>query len=347
MPNGEQQQAVQQQQQVVQQQQPNLYQTLGSMSPQDMLQLKHHIGVFKDQKQIIRNVGGDRAAELLSGVDAGEMTIKDAVERSKKELSPTMKEIDNMLFKEGVKSDDFLILKERLGKNWTKQERNLWFSHYNSLQRKESAEERSKYQEDKTLSSAVRSYNVKTQENYGHALKAQVDYLNIEDGIYRGFKDVFVTDKYGNIIEDSEGNVRMKTETVEGEAISAMSQEDLNMMNKHWNVIREEIGKDLNAKTYRQGDQIAVQKSLAVISNLIPESYLRSRRGIIVGDDFIPTYKEGYDIGTLRKLYYDSLNSLLTKAKNHISNTKDIMLPEQLEDVGEEGVDKWSQYMLP
>jgi len=315
-----------------------------------MLQLKHYIGVFKDQKQIIRNVGGERAAELISGVDAGKMTIKDALERSKKELSPAMKEIDNLLFKDGVKSDEFLILKERLGSNWTKNERNLWFSHYNSLQRKESAEERAKYQEDKTLTSSVRSYNVKIQENYGHALKAQVDYLNIEDAIYRGFKDVFVTDKYGNIIEDEEGNVRVNTEVVDGKSIPALSQEDLDMMNKHWNVVRDEIGKDLNAKTYRKGDQIAVQKSLAVIANIVPESYLRSKRGIIVGDEFIPTYKEDYDIGTLRKLYYDSLNSLLTRAKNHISKTKDIMLPEQLEDAGEEtveeGVDKWSQYKI-
>jgi len=332
----------------IQQQPTNLYQTLGGMNPQEMMQLKHSIGVFKNRREIIRNVGDKRAAELITDVEKGVLTINDALERSKKELSPNMRTIDKKYYDEKTTSQDYLKLKEQFSNKWTKTERNLWVSHYNSLLRRESADTKAQIAIDKALTSRQKNDFNREQDNITHALKAHVDYTNIENAVYSGFKDLFVTDKYGNIIEDDKGKAKIKSAMVEGKATLSMSQEDLETMNKHMDVINNEIAKDLNPETYRQGDQIAMQKSLSVIANLTPESYLRAKRGIIVGDEFIPTYDVVKDIGTLRKLYFDSLNALLSRAKDHISNIKrpsggaetDIETPASAE------ADPWSQYMI-
>ncbi|MDP6586706.1 MAG: hypothetical protein QF535_18770, partial [Anaerolineales bacterium] len=129
MANGQQEE--QQLPQVGTQRQPSLYQTLGSMSPDELVKFKGFMHKYKGQQEITRNVGGDRAAELMTEVEKGSLSITDAVERSKAELTPAMKLIDQQFFKPDITSSSMLILKERTGKNWTRTERNLWFSHYN------------------------------------------------------------------------------------------------------------------------------------------------------------------------------------------------------------------------
>ena len=111
MANGQQEQQqdqtqLQPQQAQIQQQEPfNLYQALGSLNAPQMLQLKHNIGVYRSQKEIKRNVGDDRFMELMSEVNAGNTTLKAAVDRSKNELSPVMKELDALLYKRNEKGD--------------------------------------------------------------------------------------------------------------------------------------------------------------------------------------------------------------------------------------------------
>ena len=58
---------------------------------------------YKGQQQITRNVGGGRAAELMTEVEKGSLSITDAVDRSKAELTPAMKLIDQQFFKPDIR----------------------------------------------------------------------------------------------------------------------------------------------------------------------------------------------------------------------------------------------------
>ena len=118
-----------------------------------------------------------------------------------------------------------------------------------------------------------------------------------------------------------------------------MDKEDQNMLNDKWGYIRSEVAKDLNPATYGQADQLGMQRALAVIANIVPEEYLRDKKGIIVGDEFIPLYEQQLETPALRKIFFDSLNSRLTRAKDHLTN----VAPVGLET---EESDPWSKYMV-
>ena len=326
MANGQQEE--QQLPQVGTTQQPSLYQSLGSMKPDELIQFKGFLNKYKGQRELNRNVGGDRAAELMAEVETGGITMKGAIEQSKVELTPTMKDIDKAFFAKDASPSTMLMLKERVGQNWTRNERNLWFSHYNRLQSKEN----SRLVQEGKLS--------KTQaSNNKFALKAQVDYHNIEDAIYRGTKDLFKADKYGNVLQDAQGNLQLAEFDRDGVKAPSMTQEDLDMLNEHWGFIRSEIKKDLNPSTFGGGDQLSMQRSLAVIANIVPKEYLQKKRGIFIGDDFIDTYTTQLGENAMRKLYFDSLNKQLTNAKDHLTN----IVPLEAET---EAVGKWSDYEI-
>ena len=118
-----------------------------------------------------------------------------------------------------------------------------------------------------------------------------------------------------------------------------MDKEDQDMLTEKWSYIRSEVAKDLNPATYGQADQLGMQRALAVISNIVPEEYLRDKKGIIVGDEFIPLYEQQLETPALRKIFFDSLNSRLTRAKDHLTNVAPVGLEA-------EESDPWSKYMV-
>jgi len=329
MANGQQEE--QQLPQVGTQRQPSLYQTLGSMSPDELVKFKGFMHKYKGQQEITRNVGGDRAAELMTEVEKGSLSITDAVERSKAELTPAMKLIDQQFFKPDITSSSMLILKERTGKNWTRTERNLWFSHYNAIQSRENK---------KLVGEGKISKQV--ADNNKYALKAQVDYHNIEDAIFRATKDLFETDKYGNFVTNADGSLKVGSFVREEDGkkitVPSMDQADLDMLTEKWSYIRSEVAKDLNPNTYGQADQLGMQRALAVIVQLIPRSFLEKKKGIMIGDEFINLYQTDYDDPTMRKLYFDSLNTLLTRAKDHLTNVAPVGLETE--------EDEFSKYII-
>jgi len=329
--------------QVGTQQQPSLYQTLGSMNQAELIKFKGFLHKYKGQKQINRNVGGARAAELMSEVETGALSITDAVKRSKEELTPSMKLIDQQFFKPDITSSSMLILKERTGGNWTRTERNLWMSHYNTIKSRENKRD---VAEGRMTQQAAGNAKIATN--------ALVKYNELESAVDTALKGHYKTDKYGNILPDEKGYRVVKWKTDEegnfiyekDEAgketrikVPSMDQEDLDMLTEKWNYITSEVAKDVNPATYGQGDQYGMTRALWVVAQLIPESFLRSKKGIMVGDEFINLYKEEYDEPTIRRLYFDKLKSLLVRAKDI---TADIYLGAPVT----EETDEFSKYII-
>ena len=348
------QQEQQQLPQVGTQQQPSLYQTLGSMNREELIKFKGFLHKYKGQQQITRNVGGERAATLMSEVETGALSITDAVDRSKAELTPAMKLIDQQFFKPDITSSSMLILKERTGGNWTRTERNLWMSHYNTIKARENKDDVAKGKMTKRDAS-----NAKIATN------ALVTYNHLEGALDLALKGHFNTDKYGNIVPSKEVLYKEGDELPEGKEVGdvkieghrvvkwvkdekgnfvyetdkggkkhrvpSMDQDDLDMLTKKWKYVTSEVAKDVNPATYGQGNQEEMQKALAVIANIVPEDYLRSEHGILVGDEFITTYKEVKDINTVRGLYLKKLISLLVKAKGQTADI-DLGAPVTEED---------------
>ena len=126
-----------------QQQKPqydNIYQAIANSTPQQLMEMKGYAAKQQGRKEIIRNVGSERGAQLISLIDSGQMSLKQALNRSKNELSPVMRLIDDAYFKKGATTKDLLIIKERLKNSWTQAERNKWKSLYTTLDNKEIAE---------------------------------------------------------------------------------------------------------------------------------------------------------------------------------------------------------------
>ena len=331
--------------QVGTQQQPSLYQTLGSMNREELIKFKGFLHKYKGQQQISRNVGGSRAAELISEVETGALSITDAVDRSKAELTPAMKLIDQQFFKPDITSSSMLILKERTGGNWTRTERNLWMSHYNTIKARENKDD-----------VALGRMSKRDASNAKIATNALVVYNELEGAVDTALKGHFMTDKYGNILPDKEGarvvdwardkeggiiykTVKDEDGTEKRVKVPSMDQEDLDMLTKKWDYITSEAAKDINPATYGQGDQYGMTQALWVVANLVPESFLRSKKGIMVGDEFINLYQEEYDEPTIRRLYFDKLKSLLVKGKGL---TADIDLGAPVT----EETDEFSKYII-
>ena len=78
-------------QEVQQPQFDNVYQAIGSSSPQQLLELKNFVAKRGGQRELYRNVGSERGFELMDLVNKGEMSTAQAIERSKQELTPNMK----------------------------------------------------------------------------------------------------------------------------------------------------------------------------------------------------------------------------------------------------------------
>jgi len=78
--------------------QPTLYQQLAKLSPQEMVELKLIITVKKYQRAIILNVGEERLKYYQNEVNVGRMTWEQALEHSAQELSPFLRELNNLFY---------------------------------------------------------------------------------------------------------------------------------------------------------------------------------------------------------------------------------------------------------
>lgn len=349
MSNGDQTNLVPNQQPMEQSLQPkqkssSLYEIFGSMTADQALKFKSGVIKHKQQKEISRNVGTERAESLINDYKEKGLSISAALDQSKKELSPTSKELDNLYFSQDVTPEKFLTLRSRKGQTFTKQERNLWFSHYNSLLRKENNE---LVKQGKISKVAAANFDVLN--------KAQVDYNNLQSDIERSIKGFFEVDKYDRFIETEDGSLTFKT--IESEEIlpdgskvrtkkPSMNEQDRNVLAEARKYIVKAMSDDLSGIP---SDQREMQRQLSVISNLVPLEFLAKKRGILIGDDFIDTYGQDYDEVTLRRLFFDGLNSQLTRAKNHLTEYNYSTTEQETETdegAGQTGQTDWSQYMV-
>ena len=312
---GMQQQPQQQPQQI--QQPANLYQALGSLNPQQLLQLKSNVQKRAGRRQIYRNVGGDRGAQLISLAEKGEMTIAEAINRSKQELTPNMKAMDAAFFAKGATAASMLPLKETMKNSWSKTERNLWLSHYNSLDRQETSAENARIQGNKNITKDNKARFKNSVDNRNFTQLAQVDFLDIESTIEEGSKE------FGKFGADP-----AYIKAVEG--------------------FRSEYGKDLNANISEEGDQIAMQQYAVQIAKTIPISFINKERGYMIGNEWIVIPEKGMDENSKRKLFAESIIRKIISAKNHMAQVSEYFETQQPpEDApAEGGGDDWSQYMV-
>jgi hypothetical protein len=333
-----QQSGLQQQQNAVVQQQPqqqNLYQRLASMTPQQMVELRTKINFQKGQKEVFRNVGEKRGADLITQVNIGQMSMPDAINRSKAELTPMQKSIDNEFFRQGSTSQDMLSFRDRSSATWTSRERNQWFGHYSRKLTEELKSDVADVTADKSQTAAQKVAFAAQATNTTNLLKAQTDYTGLETAIYNATKGLFKTDKYGRIIE-TDGFLSVSDVEIEKDGkkvrVPSMNKEDMNVMQSSWKTVTEEIQKDLNQATVGQGDQSVIARNLSVIANLVPMSYLRNKRGFVIGNEFIPIPKEVKDESSLRKLFLDSMLQTVRRAKDHVANVKPVYELQQQQE---------------
>ena len=304
---------------VNQQQQPaNLYQALGSLNPQELLQLKSNVQKRAGRREIYRNVGGDRGADLLGSVETGEMTIAEAINRSKQELTPTMKTIDSAFFKEGATAASLLPLKEQMKNTWTKRERNLWLSHYNALDSRETKAENRRIQTSKNISKEAKARHQNFVDNKVHFSNARTDYITVQTELERA-----------------------------GEAFGAGGVTE--NFNKYYNDFINYVNQDLNPDIKAsRADQMEMNRTIVKISNELPIRVLKARKGFHIDGEFIPILDKGFDDETLQHLWAKELINRVVMAKNHTNDVGEYFEPQQpTEEVPTEGGGAdWSQYMV-
>ena len=142
----------------------NIYQAISSSTPQQLMEMKGFAAKRQGRREIVRNVGSERGSQLIELVNSGEMSLKQALARSKSELTPNMKKIDNLYFSDAP-IEDYTIMRTRHGENWTEAERNLW------LQRKNA-----KLTKDDAAQTETNAIQEQVNKNNVFKRKAQVDY---------------------------------------------------------------------------------------------------------------------------------------------------------------------------
>tara|TARA_R110000851_G_scaffold204871_4_gene356819 strand:- start:1776 stop:2861 length:1086 start_codon:yes stop_codon:yes gene_type:complete len=306
-------------QQPVQQRKPtNLYQALGSMNPEQLLKLKSNVQKRSGRRQIYNNVGSNRGAELLLDVNAGKMTIAEAINRSKQELTPNMKALDAVFFKEGAKSTDMLPFYERMKNTWRAKERNLWLSHFNALKSREAKIDNARIQNNKNIAKDDKARIANDYQNMEYINFAQTDYIVAQTEIQR---------------------------TVDGlQKIKAMSNE----FQTAFNGFMDEVTKDLNGDlTQPRGDQFAMNQYIVQMAKQIPHDELKTKKGFYIEGDFIETFEKGLGQEELRNLWSQGLIKKILAAKNHTNKLKQHTPAPQPEEVPTQSGDiDFSQYMV-
>ena len=209
-----QQQTQQQTQQPVQQQPQykNIYQAISNSTPQQIMEMKGFAAKRQGKREIVRNVGSDRGAQLIELVNSGEMSLKQALDRSKKELTPNMKKIDNLYFSDAP-IEDYSIMRTRMEGTWTVPERNLWLSRKNA-----------KLTKDENAQTKLNAFEIKENTNNQYRRKAQSDFNNLQ-GQFEVVKQMFpnkIENKYTENVNNL--NVLMSQDVI----TSDVSRGDLN-----------------------------------------------------------------------------------------------------------------------
>ena len=296
-------------------QQPmSMHQMLGSRTTDQALKLKSLITKQKQQKEIVRNVGAERATNLVNEYKKNGLSISSALEQSKKELSVNSKELDNLYFKENTTSQSFLALRNRKGQTYTKNERNLWFTHYNSILGKEN--------------DALNQRGAISQKDFDRSKissAAQNDYRVLQDMMDRGISEMFIPDKVTGLPtttfkqkKDKDGKPR---------EINELDQKKYNALQEARRSIYESSFADVSGNL---SDQLEMQKNLAIIANNVDINFLRDKGGIFIGEEFIeiPAGVTSSPSG-LRNFYYNSLRSQLLRARNHSAKLGVYNAPEE------------------
>ena len=268
---------------------PSLYQSLGSMTDEDLLRFKSFYNVRKGQKEITRNVGEEQAEDYMIQVKSGDMSISEAIKRSRAGLTDKMKAIDAAFYDPNVSIESMLTLREQFEGTWNRAERNLFQSHFNAVSSKIDRETLREIKADKAMDAEKKKFLTNEINNRNFAQQALVDYTTLEGNILRGVNEYFVLDQKGDPIEDEQGLAQFKKDTekdtgkkgLKGEPIMEtvkapkISTDDFVLLKSKLDFIQTEMAKDVSSDTYNQADQYEMQKALWNIARLIPSTYAR------------------------------------------------------------------------
>ena len=170
----------------------NIYQAISNSTPQQLMEMKGFAAKRQGRREIVRNVGSERGSQLIESVNSGEMSLKQALARSKSELTPNMKKIDNLYFSDAP-IEAYSIMRTKSEATWTEAERNLW------LQRKNA-----KLNKDEAAQEKLSAFEKKQNENNVYKRKAQGNYNSIY-GQFNITKQIFsdiIDDKFINATND-------------------------------------------------------------------------------------------------------------------------------------------------
>ena len=166
----------------------NIYQAISNSTPQQLMEMKGFAAKRQGRREIVRNVGSERGSQLIELINSGEMSLKQALARSKSELTPNMKKIDNLYFSDAP-IEAYSIMRTKSEATWTEAERNLW------LQRKNA-----KLNKDEAAQEKLSAFEKKQYENNVYKRKAQGNYNSLY-GQFEITKQLF-SDKIEDVLRD-------------------------------------------------------------------------------------------------------------------------------------------------
>jgi hypothetical protein len=318
-------------------QQPmNMYQLFGSMSPQKMLEYKSEFAKWEQTNEIVRNVGDERAGELLSEYPNTKM----ALDRSKLEVTTTMKKLDSLRYSTNTTPQEFLKLMTREGGQWTRNERTLWKAHYDavsSIENKRLVAEGKMEEEDAADDVFKR--------------KAHGDFIRVQNDIFRGIKSYYKLDFKGDPETDEEGKPLFQNKITKdadtGEDVDTgeprIPREHYEHLNNSWDYIQKTIKDEMNGVPV---DNKELMRNLSVVANLIDVETLKKSKILVFGDTQYPLYGEKqYGDATLKKMFFDHLVDRYMKARDHLASVKRTTIQEEpADESGQTGKINWSQF---
>jgi len=322
MANGQQEQqsiVTGQQSAVVQGQQPNLYQTITSMNPQQMLELKGKVKTIQNTDEIRRNIGDVRALQMFKNIKTGKETMESAIEKSKTMMSPISREIDNTYFQEGMTADRFSELRIKHEAGWSNTDRNRFMTLWNSLRSREDAESRATIASSKATSKRQKVINDVQQTNTQYKLLAQNDYVNMLGNIDEVVN--FIPEKREEdifkIVDGVETIVGQRT--VGGKAGKVKDEEQFNLA---INSLRQLMTKDIEGNAKDINSQIEMNQHLNTIANNVPDDFLTEMDGYWIDGEFIPIPEKDKAMSKKRWYLAQQWQNTLLQARNHTAYIK-------------------------
>tara|TARA_R100000234_G_scaffold51448_1_gene30801 strand:- start:607 stop:1755 length:1149 start_codon:yes stop_codon:yes gene_type:complete len=322
-----QQQGVTQQQQGATQQQPNLYQTITSMNPQQMLELKGKIKTIQNTDEIRRNIGDVRALQMFKNIKAGKETMESAIEKSKTMMSPISREIDNTYFQEGMTADRFSELRIKHEAGWSNTDRNRFMTLWNSLRSREDAELRAEIASSKATSKRQKAINDVQQANTKYQLLGQNDYVNMIGNIDE-IVNFTPEETEEEVIEMVEGVATVTgTRKVGGKPGKVKDVEQYNLALES---LQQLITQDLKGNAKDITSQMKMNEYLNIIAMNVPDEFINDMDGYIIDGQFLPIPEK--EMSPAKKRWYlaQQFQNTLVQARNH---TAYILNEEQMNEL--------------